>query len=233
MARKKAAKAERRFKKVNAKIIKRMHGGKETGPYTLMDELIDKHHHQVSDAKILLAWGYNWKPGIDGQVKLVKVMKGGDLDRDKNGFDCDFIIVLNADAWPTLGEDRQPAVMDHGLCHCEVAKDRNGEVLEDDNHRTVYRLRRPDLVEFIDVVARHGQYTATIAKFVTQATKLGKRPLFDREEQALAKQEQAEAAAQDKATHAKASEAAAAPSTNGHANGHAKPKNRVAEHSKN
>ncbi len=177
-------------KKVTVKLIEREHNGKVTTPYRLMEECIREHHHHLIDAKIAIGWRLGKKADADGRLWLGQAKKGSDLDRTLHGYD--FVILLNHEAWNSswFTEAMMAALIDHELCHCTVANDSNGEPKTDEEGRTVYRIRKHDLEEFRDVVARHGQWKDDIREFVTAATRdqqeASDRPLLKQAEQAEA-----------------------------------------------
>src|SRR3990167_2134573 len=116
MARRPRAPKEKSRKKVNVKVLERLHAGKITGPYRIMEKMIEDHHSHLSQAKIAIAWRFGWKADADGRVKLGQCKKGSDLDRELN--DKDFVILLNHEAWnrADFTEAQMNALMDHELC---------------------------------------------------------------------------------------------------------------------
>lgn len=107
---------ERARKKVTVKLIERLHAGKVTGPYRIMEDLIDKHHKHLKEAKIAIAWRYGWKATVDGHTKLGQAKKGSDLDRELHNHD--FVILLNFERWNNgnFSEAQMRALVDHELC---------------------------------------------------------------------------------------------------------------------
>jgi hypothetical protein len=156
-------------KKITVKLLEREHSGKVTTPYRIMEELVQEHHHHLVDAKIAIAWRYGKKADADGRLWLGQAKKGSDLDRSLHGYD--FVIILNFEAWnsSSFTEDMMRALMDHELTHCAVSNDSNGEPKMDESGKTVYRIRKHDLEEFREVVARHGQWKEDIRAFVEAA----------------------------------------------------------------
>ena len=165
-------------KAVSVKILEREHAGRTTTAYKLLDDLVEDHHDHLTDAKIAIAWRFGWKPDVDGRLRLCGVKKGGDLDREMHGYD--FVILLNHEAWNESGfrEEQMRALIDHALCRCEVSKDSAGEPRIDENNRTVYRLRQPDVQEFSEIVARHGLWTTDLERFAQTILNDKRRPLF-------------------------------------------------------
>jgi hypothetical protein len=115
--------------------------------------------------RIALAWATSWKPDVDGRLVLGKCKKASDLDRELAPFD--FVILLNRDFWlnPRVTDRQRDALLDHELMHAAIAYDEHGDPKIDARGRTVYRIRKHDIEEFRDVVARHGCYKADLEDF--------------------------------------------------------------------
>lgn len=163
---------------MTVKLLEREHAGKTTEAYQILDRLVKKHHGQLVDANIAIAWRFGWSKDADGRLKLGQAKKGSDLDRELHQYD--FVILLNHEAWNQggLNQKQKDALVDHELCHCEVSMDTNGEPKQDEQGRTVYRIRRHDIEEFQDVVARHGLYTGKLEEFAAAAINDAKRPIL-------------------------------------------------------
>lgn len=148
------------------------------GIYKLMDDLIEEHHEHLADAKIVIAWRFGWKADSDGRIKLGQAKKAGELDRSLHG--QDFVILLNHEHWNAAGftDAHQRALIDHELCHCQVAVDHAGDPKTNEKGRVIYRVRHHDITEFRDVVARHGLYTSDLADFAKTCVDALKHPLF-------------------------------------------------------
>lgn len=178
MARRRKSAAERR-KKVTVTKLERFHAGNVTTPYRLMDEIIAAHHPHLADANICIAWAHGWKADADGRLQLGKMKKGSDLDREMHGYDA--VMLLNHLAWNAAGfsEAQMRALIDHELCHLQVACDSDGEAKLDENGRTVYRIRKHDLEEFREIVARHGCWKDDVRKFAEAAVEKLEQPLLE------------------------------------------------------
>jgi len=176
MGRKKSAVKKR--KRVTVKLLERKHAGKITEPYRIMESLIAKHHSHLGDAKMAIAWRFGWKADADGRLRLGQAKKGTDLDRALHHYD--FVILLNHEAWNqgNLTAAQRQALVDHELCHCQVCHDSDGEAKTDEESRTVYRVRKHDVEEFLDVVSRHGLYTSELSKLAQAGINDSKRPLL-------------------------------------------------------
>jgi hypothetical protein len=143
--------------------------------YDLLNELVGKHHDHLTNARIALAWHRSLKADVDGKLMLGRAKKVSALERELMPFD--FVIILNSTFWNdsrTLEVQRR-ALLDHELCHCEVALDgKTGEPKRDAKDRVVYRMRRHDLEEFRDIVHRHGIWKGDILAFAKALQ--GKKP---------------------------------------------------------
>ena len=146
--------------------------------YALMDELVVKFHEDITQANIALAWNLSWKPDIDGSATLGKCRKVGSLDRELMAFD--FVIILLREFWESadVSDDQRRALLDHQLCHGAVVLDKNGEPVEDERGRKVYRMRKHDIEEFSQVVERHGTYERDLEKFAKALQKSKQGKLF-------------------------------------------------------
>jgi hypothetical protein len=135
--------------------------------YALLDRLVDAHHEDLRQARLALAWCTSWKPDVDGRVTLGKCKKASDLDRELAAFD--FIILLRRAFWTDIRvtDAQREALLDHELCHAALKYDDKGEPLEDERGRRVYRVRKHDIEEFTEIVARHGCYKADLERFAS------------------------------------------------------------------
>jgi|SRR5579884_309301 hypothetical protein len=136
----------------------------ESLPYRLMGEIRRAHHHDTLDAKIALAWRIDTKPDVDGHLVLGRCIKASDLQRELA--DWDFVIVLNKEVWddPEFTLEKKRALLDHELCHAEVAYDDEGPKF-DNKGRKVYRIRKHDIEEFHAIISRHGCYKRDLERF--------------------------------------------------------------------
>jgi hypothetical protein len=143
-----------------------------------MDELIEKHHPHLAEAKIAIAWRFGWSQDADGLLKLGQAKKVSELDRDLH--DYDFIILLNHEVWnkASFSERQMKALIDHELCHCSVSIDTNGEKKIDERGRVIYRIRKHDVEEFREVAARHGCWRDDLRQLAEAAIEKDHNPLF-------------------------------------------------------
>lgn len=149
--------------------------------YPMLNELIEEHHEELTNARIALAWSLTWKPDTDGRVKLGQCKKRSELDREFN--DLDFVIVLRQEfvQSPEVKDAQRRALLDHELCHATIRLDREGEPALDERGRKVYRLRKHDIEEFSEIVARHGCYKRDLEHFAVALNQSKQRSLLDDE----------------------------------------------------
>lgn len=151
--------------------------------YKTMRKLVNKYHPHLKEARIALAGRSGWKPDADGNLRLGQCRKAGDLDQQLHGYD--FVIILNADAWSdtdVLDEQGREIILDHELSHAQVERDKDGQVVKDEDGRPKWRLRRHDVEEFHQIVSRHGAWTHTLEEFASVALDRKQAPLLAQQE---------------------------------------------------
>jgi len=159
-----------KLKKVSYELIERKSEiGKKI--YATLYDLIDAHHDDMRDARIALAWNTSWGPDVDGRVTLGKCRKASDLDRELVALD--FVIILRKEFFedPTVTADQRRALLDHELCHCALTYGADGEPLEDERGRKVYRIRRHDIEEFAAIGERYGCWKKDLEAFAAALEK--------------------------------------------------------------
>lgn len=167
-------------KKVNFLLIPEQDGqGKTPEPYVLLKEVRSLHHGDTTQARIALAWRLRTKADKDGHIVLGKCIKVSDLYREYA--DYDFIITLNKEFWeePTVTKEQRIALVDHELCH--AAPTYNGETGEhevDERGRYLFRVRKHDVEEFIEIVQRNGIWKRDLAAFAKVLQEKKKAPMF-------------------------------------------------------
>lgn len=171
--------AQKKFKAVNVKLLDRT---EHDQLYRTMEDLIVNYHPHLADARIALAWRYGWAEDQDGRLKLGQAKKLSDFDREfrtEGGDEIDLVILLNFEAWNRgdFTAEQQAALLDHELCHFQVAEDEDGEPKLDERNRQIFRIRGHDVEEFTEIVARHGIWKKDLEKFAKQAAKAA--GLFD------------------------------------------------------
>lgn len=116
------------------------------------EKLIMQYHKKLIDANIkYLFRSGNWK-------LWAQVTRTDSLDKFLTGYD--FYLMVNKDVWCCdLHDECKFALIDHELCHCD--RDADGS----------WRIIKHDLEDFIAVVARHGAWTKTVKKYLTEGNK--------------------------------------------------------------
>lgn len=137
--------------------------------YWLLDEVVDQHHPELRTARIALAWCTSWRPDVDGNVVIGKCMKASDLHRELAPWD--FVILLARWYWR---DDRTEPIhrrrlIDHECCHATRMLDKHGEPAEDERGRPVWRTRRHDYEEFVQIIARYGLEVTTRGREIAAA----------------------------------------------------------------
>jgi hypothetical protein len=164
MARKTAVEGKKeRRKKTTLRLIKREHAGEVTEPYVILDELIDKFHPALAEAKFILFWKTGWKADKDGILTRASIRKATEADRERHG-DCDYMIFLHRELWQCKGfspESRRHD-LDHELCHAAAEiDDSNGKQRIDERDRLCWRIVKHKIQSFPELVARYGLDAAT------------------------------------------------------------------------
>lgn len=150
--------------------------------YQRLGALVNEHHRHLKDARIGLAWCDKWKRSVDGRLTLGMCRKASDLDRELADFD--FLILVNRTFWQSgeVSAAQRTALLDHELCHAEVAKDKYGDPRRDERGRKVWRLRHHDVEEFAAIIERHGCYKRDLELFAASLKK-GEQARLEFEEQ--------------------------------------------------
>lgn len=170
-------------KRVSVKLVKA--DTAEGKPiFSLVARTIERHHDELTQARIAIAWNLAWKPDTDGVRTIGKVRKASDLDRELNGGEWDFVILLCKEWWETCGKDAaerermRAALIDHELCHVTARLQPNGEPMIDERGRRIYRMRKHPIEEFPEVIHRHGLYKQMLVDAFNAAARKHGRQLF-------------------------------------------------------
>jgi hypothetical protein len=145
---------EKKRRKVTVQFLERMHTGKVTEPYEILERFIATERADLKDVKVGIAWRLGWRADADGVLILGQCRKRGDLDRELD--DYDFIILLNKEAWPTFETERKTRLIFHELCHAQLSLDGNGEPKRNDRGRLICRIRKHDFADFRSVISKYG-----------------------------------------------------------------------------
>lgn len=132
-------------KSYEVKTRKPGYGWAEASPEVihLAEDLIALHHPTLRSARV----GFLFReeaPESKGRSTWCKAQKVADNIRAY--VDLDFIVWIAEDVWNRLSSERRAALIDHALCHCWIGP--NGPT-----------LIQPDIVEFTQVIERHGFWT--------------------------------------------------------------------------
>lgn len=166
-------------KAINFELIPPMDGMHEPEPYKILRDMREKHHPELSKARIALAWRKKLKRDSDGHLILGRCVKASDLQREL--VEWDFVILLNREVWAddAFTKEKKQALVDHELCHADASRDKDGFPKRDERDRFVWRTRKHDIEEFRDVVKRHGCYKADLEEFAKALLVKRSAPLFD------------------------------------------------------
>lgn len=147
--------------------------------YGLLERLCEQWHQELPFNRIAIAWAFAWKPNADGHVTLGKCKKASQLDREL--MDFDFVILLNRGFWTEdrVTDEMREALLDHELCHATIDQDNEGEPKVDTKGRVLYRIRKHDIEEFQQIVARHGVWKQDLRAFAAELLKAKKFPLLE------------------------------------------------------
>ena len=162
-------------RKVTVQFLERVHAGKVTAPYEIVERLIKSERADLKDVKIGIAWRLGWRADADGVLTLGQCKKRGDLDRELDNYD--FIVLLNKEAWPTLEDVFKERLIYHALEHAQLSLDSNGEPKKDDRGRLVCRIRKHDFAEFRSVVKKYG-WEANLSELAKAGIADAQRPLL-------------------------------------------------------
>jgi hypothetical protein len=145
----------------------------------LLKEVRDAHHTDTKEARIAMAWRLRTKADKDGHIVLGKCVKVSDLYREYA--DYDFIIVLNREFYdePTVTKEQRIALIDHEMCHAAPTyNDETGEHEVDERGRYLFRIRKHEVEEFIEIVQRNGIWKHDLLAFAKALQEKKKAPLF-------------------------------------------------------
>ncbi|MFO0898960.1 MAG: putative metallopeptidase [Pirellulales bacterium] len=166
-------------KKVAYAIVERKGpNGRILDVYKLMEELVKLHHKHLDKATIAIAWCYTWKQDKDGRLKIGDAKKASEIDRQLHK--VDLVILLNDTTWnhSTFTDAQRRALMDECLCRLDISRDEEGQPRLDENGRIVYVKRKPDMVGFSEVLARHGIWTKDLERVAAIIQDDVSRPLL-------------------------------------------------------
>lgn len=152
--------------------------------YPLLAGLVTAHHDDLADARIALAWNMSWKSDTDGHLKLGKCKKASDLDREFAPFDFVILLLRSFYEDARVSDDQRRALIDHEISHATVRLDKDGDPVQDERGRTVWRIRKHDVEEFAAIAERYGCWKRDLEEFARalRRAKQHRLPLDDKPE---------------------------------------------------
>ena len=175
-------------KRVTVRLAKRKGaGGRATEPYQILEWVLKNKRDDLLKAKvkIVIAFTKAWQSDADKHLKLGSCAKRKDIDREM--IDCDFLITLNDNVWPSMSADEKQRLIYHELLHAEIKYDSDGSTLKDDRGRVVTRIRQHDFEEFREIIEQYGTET-DFAAVAIAASNDSKRPLLHLNDKTKAEQ---------------------------------------------
>lgn len=142
-------------KRVSIDPASRMHAGKVIAPYRIMEDLINSCCGHLEDARIAIAWRKGW-PSVNGRVKLGQMKMANDCDRAYKDFD--FLLLLNSELYRTsvAGDESLTMTIHHCLLAGTPDLDRDGNQKTDEKDRLCWKIRKPPIVEFPEIIQTYG-----------------------------------------------------------------------------
>jgi hypothetical protein len=148
----------------------------EPEPWLIFDRVLNAHHAHLSEVRFVLMWRREMKPDADRKITLGA--SGAVGAADKEYANRDWKIILNQTAWKDFSDIQREAVMAGMLCRCSIVATRDGECRRDEHDRLVLRKRKPDIMEFTEIVKEYGLYTSDLVKFAEACADKRRAPLF-------------------------------------------------------
>lgn len=150
-------------------------------PHQIIERMIDEHYPHLESKSIAVFWKYGWKAENDtGMVRLWATKKASETIRCLTKFDL--CIYLNGDLWGKKGFTNEHAdfIVDSALCEIAQDLDRDGEQKQDESNRDCWRILKPTIQTFPQIVERHGFVTVELQRLAQAAHKadIEARPLF-------------------------------------------------------
>ena len=144
--------------------------------FAMLNNLIEQHHRHLidSDAKIVLLWELQ-DSYSNGRVRIGNSQKASSIAGVLANFN--FAITLNANKWASMTREQREAELDHRL-ECCFAEER--EVDQQGRTGWFFKMRRPDVQEFISIAQRHGTTRFGMSELVQAATS-NEPSLFDQQ----------------------------------------------------
>lgn len=133
----------------------------------LIARLCDDHHEHLAQAHFAVEFVMSWSEDRDGNTplgKLVLVKEETWRLLEAAGVDPvpDFLLQLNGQLWPQWDEAARAFVLDSQLCFAAEKVGKDGEQLEDETGRKLWRKVGPEFIGFAAPIVRH---LGTVEKF--------------------------------------------------------------------
>lgn len=135
--------------------------------YEFVGELLGKYHNgdkDIGGVNFVLMWRHNVKMDADNYVVLSDITKSSDQARELRPHDV--IIGINKDTWSVLDATQRAVVIDSQLERLAVCLDKGGDPKEDDQSRTIYRLRRLEVMDEATLQRRHGMTMQDVQEYI-------------------------------------------------------------------
>jgi len=124
--------------------------------YEIMNNLLRMYHSDLSEKSLVVVpmWRHGWKIDADRYLTLAEISKSPDKYRELR--EHDLILGVNKIAWSLLDQVQKEVVIGTQLARVAIATDKAGNVKEDDNSRTIFRLKREQSIDSELMIKRYG-----------------------------------------------------------------------------
>jgi hypothetical protein len=138
------------------------------GPlYRMLNDAIEAYHEHLATCDIALAFRRGWPADRNGesQVKLAEVKLADELSRETRKWGNDAVILLNEDVFggfihgdskDVLVERQLAFAIDDALESIKPVLDLEGEQVQDEKNRRMWRLKKHDVSFHLAAFERHG-----------------------------------------------------------------------------
>lgn len=149
--------------------------------------IIREHYPHLE--RLNIAFVFAEEPRVEKGIAVPgKVYREPARQHAIHGFD--FMVVLSQHIWRELDDGMRTAVLDHYVAHIGVNEDDAGNPVMGADGRISAYIRKPDVMEFEEVLRRRGDYNAELRSFLRA---FAERVLLEREQ----RKKEAKAAARD------------------------------------
>jgi hypothetical protein len=145
-------------------------------PWEILREQVKDHRPDMEHCQFAMAWRKNLKADKDDVIVLGGTKIFSDLDRELG--QPDVLIVLNKEHYAIFDRFQRAALIDHFLQRAALVKNKDGSIKTTEKGQICYRKRKPDVVEFNDVIERHGCYLRSLEIFAEKTRGIKATPLF-------------------------------------------------------